>query len=85
VQITIKLPIFFFISCVSAPLSQHPQINIVNTAPKLNGLHHNLQFKCESENNRKNAHTNGIPMILQLENEVRHNLQNTAGEDCAEH
>ena len=58
----------------------------MNTAPKLNGLHHNLEFKCESENRGKIAHTTGIPnLILQLENKVRHNLQNTVGEGCAEH
>jgi hypothetical protein len=34
----------------------------VNTAPKLNGLHHNLEFECESENKRKIAHTTGIPI-----------------------
>jgi hypothetical protein len=63
VQITIELPIIhFFTSCVSASLSQHCQINIVNTAPKMNGLHHNLEFKREGENKGKTAHTTGIPI-----------------------
>jgi hypothetical protein len=34
----------------------------VKTAPKPNGLHHNLEFKCESDNKGKIAHTKGIPI-----------------------